>query len=160
MAVLRRWLCNKQLCSAYGFPGKWLCWGYGFQCCVWQRRFVPLLLLHPSPKLAVSVDGAKLCPRVDISPSPFPFCFLHFTFPTSSAPWCHLWCSWCPGMAGDYQAGAGSHSREQTIFCTCGWMCEAWVILFAFGSNFLGLGIVKQLKGLTLTTWFPLAKPL
>lgn len=63
-------------------------------------------------------------------------------------------------MAGDYWAGAGTHPREQKIFCASGWMCEAQVILFAFGSEFLGLGIVKQLKGLTLAAWFPLAKPL
>jgi len=39
-------------------------------------------------------------------------------------------------------------------------MCEARAILFAFGSNFLGLDIVKQLKGLTLAARVPLAKPL
>lgn len=69
----------------------------------------------------------------------------------------HQLSSWCnqglPGWGRDSPKGAGD-------LCACEWMCEAQVIWFALGSNFLGLGNVKQLKGLTLATSLPLAKPL
>lgn len=69
----------------------------------------------------------------------------------------HHLSSWCsqglPDRGRDSPKGAGN-------LCACEWMCEAQVIWFALGSNFLGLGNVKQLKGLTLATSLPLAKPL
>lgn len=98
--------------------------------------------------------------RVELLPSPSPFAFSTPLFPPVQLSAAICGATSVPSVAGDYCAGAGTYSREQKIFCACGWMCEALVILFAFGSNFLGLAIVKQLKGLTLAACFPLAKAL
>lgn len=104
--------------------------------------------------------STELCHRVELMLSSSPFAFSTLLFPPVQLSAAICGPTSVPSVAGDYCAGAGTYSREQKIFCACRWMCEALVILFAFGSNFLGLAIVKQLKGLTLAAWFPLAKAL